>query len=186
MHELKQSESIPQLILRRAARRKPRQNVVELGKVLFGVLVTFVVLATLLGRVSATSSTPGRGGALAALTSQDVRNVEFSLGDFQYMQGKLSPVDGADGRQVQVVEFEAAVVVSGTESDLQQFDRELDLREQRVRQAVEEISRSISAEEMADPDLAILRGRVREKLNALFGRNVAHDILFGRFRVFAI
>ena len=180
-----QSESIPELILQRATPRRPGRDVVELGKVLFGVLVTFVILATLLGRLSA-NSVPGRGGALAALTNRDVLNVEVSLGEFQYMQGKLSSADDADNGQVQVVEFEAAVVVSGTESELQEFDRELRSREQRVRQAIEEVARSASAEELADPDLAVFRVRVREKLNALFGRNVFQEILLGHFRVFGV
>ncbi len=110
---------------------------------------------------------------------------EVYLGRYSTMRGSVELAQNNPQKEgVRVVEFEIAGLMRGSQDRVIHFERGLDQYYQRVKQAMTEIARGATEQELADPGTVTLRGRICNKLNSMFGDNIFDDVVFYNFRVY--
>ncbi len=172
----------------------PRRHVVEIAKIVCPIVLSFGVTALLALWLTeafhsiqesepAADETENVAGNL--LDAKASASTEVFLGRYSTKWGNVELARGNPNREgVRVVEFEVAGLMRGSRDAIVHFERELDRYRNRLQQAMNEIARSSSEEELSDPQTISLRQRIRDRLNGLFGANTFDEVVFSNFRVY--
>lgn len=156
----------------------PFSELVTITVIVFVAIITVLLLVFPFRQ----QSNEQEGQASGPLQPRVVRE-ELPLGEYKCMTS--TPSDGSQD-SLQIVEFEAAAVVHGTGFELLQMSDRLRYYSARIGQQLDQVARSATPEELADPSLKVLRQRMKSRVNRIFGAELIEDVIFSRFRTFEI
>lgn len=116
-------------------------------------------------------------------TSLETMMVEMPLAKVRHEKN----LPGAMGKKqdaVLIVEIDASIIVHGTTNELLGMQKVLRAYHNRIEGAIDETIRSASPAELAEADAQTLRARIRDQINAFYGKPVAEEVLFSHYRAF--
>lgn len=83
-----------------------------------------------------------------------------------------------------IVEIDASIIVKGTYSELVEVESLLKSHHRRIEEVIEETVRSASEANLTEPEMIVIRTRVRDRINAFFDRPLVKEVLFSHYRAF--
>lgn len=145
------------------------------------VCVGCLLTAAVLMRLAGISPSKSRADA----SDQAMRAAEVPLGGFQYVSSTIGAAVPS-GDTMQMMEFTAAALVRGRGPQLSLKERAMKAHHYRICDLVDRTARAATRDELADPELRQMRGRLRTQINAMLGQAVVDDVLFSNFRCFHV
>ena len=184
------------LLIRGRVGREQRRQLWEVVKVIGTICLIFGVIASLLAYFATNESLFHEERlALETIVQQHVAGEdndrdeilprEVYVGEYSSMRGAAKgSASLSDGNGIRVVDFEISAMIKGTVDESYAVERKLRGYEQRVREAMSEVARKASEEDLADPDTRTIRTQICQKLNSFVGGDLFDRVMFSRFRVY--
>ena len=116
---------------------------------------------------------PEKAAAEIADTGSD--NAEFTEVNVSPLAFRCTNGKAAAGGGVVHVDFKLVALVPTPQAT--KFQDKLKLHEARIRQAVAAVARSLTLDDLNDPNLAMMKRRIREEINKDLAGNFVHDIV---------
>ena len=179
------------LIRNRSTVLGPRRTSWEIAKIVGAISLVFGLIAGLLiwlsDAASARDHAPRSADERAAPSVVNRAPTEIYLGAFY--SANASPAlakQREDAEGVRIIEFELSGVMRGTIDEVVNLERKLERYQVRLQDAIMQITRGATDEELAEPSMDALRAKIRTKLNNLLGPKVFEEVVFDHFRVYDI
>ncbi|QDT39194.1 hypothetical protein [Stratiformator vulcanicus] len=169
---------------RERSRKALTELAVTIGATAVGLVLLGVIVALIVSRISAEASADQQ--PLSEL-SDPVERHEIPLGSFSFQHEftGTGPVPG-DRDNVQIIEFEAAAVVQGSQEQVLRFESYLYERHHRVGEAIDIAVRRSNRDQWLDPDCRAVRGLIRAEINSVLNSEAIDDVHFSSLRTFEV
>jgi hypothetical protein len=170
-------------IIRRTKTGLDRQQLIEVVMTIGVVGMSFVLVALMILRLAG----DGKQAAVKPEPKKEkpvdpILHPEIELGSFKITTTSLQrmAVGNADER-IHILQFDASVMVQNG-PQTQRVEKAFSRYEKRLQATVDSVTRNASQDELDDPNLDSLRGKIRKNVNRLLGGNVVDDVVVSDFR----
>lgn len=109
--------------------------------------------------------------------------MELPIREIQSQKISKNP-NGNNKPTVFIVEIDASIVVKGTSSELVEVETLLKSHHARVEEVIEETIRAASDANLNEPEMLVIRTRIRDRINEFFDRPMVKEVIFGHYRAF--
>lgn len=170
-------------LIRRTKSGLDRQQLIEVAMTIGVVGMSFVLVALMILRLAG----DGKQAAVKPepekkQPDEPVLHKEVELGSFKITTTSLQKMAvGQADESVHILQFDASVMVQNG-PQTQRVEKVFNRYEKRLHATVDSITRSASQDELDDPNLDSLRGKIRKNVNKLLGGNVVDEVIVSDFR----
>jgi hypothetical protein len=164
-----------------------RQQLIELVMTVGVIGMTFALVGLMILRLSANAEPVAQQPKL----DQQPKAVSFDhseveLGKFQVTMTTMKQLRAGHGQgNVHILQFSASVMVqSGTRT--QNVKDAFKQYRGRLHATIDSATRSATEDELRDPGLDVLRGKIRTRVNRLLGDDVVDEVIVSDFRYYRL
>ena len=174
---LAESEQAPAAEEGKSSRFKLGSKKVKILAMLAGMMGVYAVVGYLFipkpaEESSAEETEEGEGGAHS---EHGVSKVEVELGDGSFATTNEQAVTGISIQ----VRFKLFVTVA--EKEQEEFQHLVEAHKNRINEAIIGIFRAASHDDLRDPELNVMKQKIREKVNRLLGTTAIIDVVFSGY-----
>ncbi len=162
---------------------KRKRALLEAAPILGGVFLGVALVAWLISTFFFEETTEQESTLELPRNRMESVSMEIGVGKVRY-QGPISKAEANQPQTAFIVEVDATIIVQGTSSELLEVEAMLKSHHHRVEEAIDETIRAATPAHLNEPDVLIIRTRIRDRINQYLGKQIVQEVLFGDYRAF--